>query len=137
MRRALMRRATARLGVLLACGAWAVLPACASARFPTSPPQLASGEVPHQWAMMTAQRYEFTPTELHVKAGTFVTLTLTALDGTHGFSLGDWGIDVRLDENQPVTVEFFAPTPGTYVFTCSHLCGIGHFGMSGAVVVDP
>ena len=86
---------------------------------------------------MTAQRYEFDPGELHVEAGTLVTLTITSLDDVHGFGLPDWDIDVRLEPDQPVTVEFFAPEAGTYEFRCTHFCGMGHFGMSGRLVVDP
>ena len=114
-----------------------LLSGCASGRFADSLQGVDRATVPHQVVSMTAERYDFAPEEVHVKAGTLVTLTITSLDDVHGFDLPDWGIDVRLEPDDPVTVEFFAPEPGTYDFRCSHFCGMGHFGMSGRIVVEP
>jgi len=58
------------------------------------------------------------------------------LDGIHGVSLPDYGIDVSLPERQPVKVRFYAATKGEHRFTCSHLCGIGHFWMGGKIVAE-
>jgi len=130
--------AAARIALALAAALAGLLPAaCSSARFARSSEGLDRAALPHQSVAMTAQRYEFDPSELHVKSGTLVTLTITALDGVHGFDLPDWGIDVRLEPDEPVTVEFFTPEPGTYDFRCSHFCGTGHFGMTGHLVVEP
>jgi cytochrome c oxidase subunit II len=85
---------------------------------------------------MQAKRYEFIPEVVKVKAGTLVTLKITALDGTHGFALGAFGIDERIEEGETKVIEFYASTPGEYSFRCSHLCGIGHLGMTGKLVVD-
>jgi heme/copper-type cytochrome/quinol oxidase subunit 2 len=128
-------RATIRIAAAVLAG---VLPtACSSARFAGSLEGLDRASAPHQTVSMTAERYDFDPAELHVKAGTLVTLTITALDDVHGFRLADWDIDVRLEPDVPVTVEFYAATPGSYDFQCSHFCGLGHFGMSGTLVVEP
>jgi cytochrome c oxidase subunit 2 len=113
------------------------LAGCSSPRFADAAQRIDRTAVPHQTVAMTAERYVFEPEEVHVKAGTLVTLTITALDGEHGFELSDWDIDVSLEPNEPVTVEFFAPQPGTYEFHCSHFCGMGHFGMNGRLVVEP
>lgn len=113
------------------------LAGCAGSQ--TSPPLpegLNLDSVPKQVVHMTAERYTFTPEEIHVKAGTLVTLEITAMDGTHGFALGDFGIDVSLPEKHPVTVQFYAPQKGEHDFSCSHICGIGHFGMNGKILVE-
>ena len=132
------RRSLPAALVLVAALASALAPAgCSSARFADAAQAIDRAAVPHQEVSMTAERYDFDPAELHVKAGTLVTLTITSLDDVHGFELPDWGIDVRLEPEEPVTVEFFAPEAGTYDFRCSHFCGMGHFGMTGRLVVDP
>lgn len=120
-------------GVVLAIA----LTGCAgSQKYPPLPEGVNAETVPNQVVQMTAERYAFTPEEVHVKAGTMVTLEITALDGTHGISLGDFGIDVSLPEKQPVSVRFYAQHKGEHSFSCSHICGIGHFGMNGKIVVE-
>jgi heme/copper-type cytochrome/quinol oxidase subunit 2 len=107
-----------------------------TAQFAAIPPDLDRTKVQHVTMDIKAQRYEFIPDVIRVKAGTLVTLRVTAVDGTHGFALGDFGIDELLEEGQVKVIEFYAPRLGEYGFHCSHLCGIGHFGMSGRVVVE-
>ena len=107
-----------------------------TAQFPAVPPGLDRATVPHVTMDVSAQRYEFIPDVIRVKAGTLVTLRITAVDGTHGFALGDFGIDELLAEGQVKVIEFYAPRPGEFGFHCSHLCGIGHFGMGGRIVVE-
>lgn len=85
---------------------------------------------------MTAERYHYTPEEIHVPRGTLVTFKIRALDGTHGFKLGAFGIDQEIQENETRSITFYAAEKGEYGFHCSHLCGIGHLGMTGKVVVE-
>ena len=115
--------------LLQACG-------CGSAQqFTAIPPDLDRDSVPHQTIDMTAEDFHFTPEELHVAEGTLVTLRITA-DGTHGFSLGAFGIDERLEDGQTTVIEFYAGHKGEYGFRCSHFCGIGHLGMTGTLVIE-
>ena len=131
------RRPAGAAALAIALGAAAALPGCMSGRFAGTLQGVDKATLPHQTFTMTAEKYDFDPEELHVQTGSLVTLTITALDDVHGFDLPDWDIDVRLDPDKPVTVEFFAPEPGTYEFHCSHFCGMGHFGMNGRIVVEP
>jgi cytochrome c oxidase subunit II len=113
------------------------LAGCAgSQKYPPLPEGLDPETVPKQSVQMSAERYKFTPEEIHVKAGTLVTLEITSLDGTHGISIGDFGIDVSLPEKAVTSVRFFAPQKGEHSFSCSHFCGIGHFGMNGKIIVE-
>jgi len=103
---------------------------------------------------LTAKKYEYSPSPVHVKAGTKVQLKITATDHDHGFKIADvpdgsepngkpglvfpsaqecW----QLKKGETTTIEFFAQTAGTYTFKCCHTCGLGHRGMKGQIIVDP
>ncbi len=122
--------------IFLIASATLILGCGTSQEFVAVPPGLDRAAVPHKVIDMQAKRYEFIPEVVRVKAGTLVTLKITALEGTHGFALGAFGIDERLDENQTKVIEFYASKPGEYGFRCSHLCGLGHLGMKGKVIVE-
>jgi cytochrome c oxidase subunit II len=103
---------------------------------------------------MTAKKYEFSPSPVHVKAGSKVQLKITTLDRKHGFKIeaypdgsdkkGDPGLVFSskedcfvIDKDAPAVVEFVAKTPGTYSFKCCVHCGLGHGGMKGQLIVEP
>ena len=108
----------------------------ASKQFVAIPSNLDRNAVPHQEIAVTAQDYRFVPEEIRVHQGTLVTLRITAIEGTHGFALGAFGIEEMLDEGTTVRVEFYAAEKGEYSFRCSHFCGWGHFGMTGKLIID-
>lgn len=102
---------------------------------------------------VTAKKYEFSPSPIHVKAGTKVQLKITAIDHDHGFALtglpegakkGDKpGLVVsspqdcvQLKKGKTTVIEFVAQTPGTYPFHCCHVCGLGHKKMKSEIIVD-
>ena len=114
--------------VILGCGA--------SQQFVALPPDLDRTAVHAQVIEMQAQHYEFIPEVVKVKVGTLVNLRITALDGIHGFALGAFGIDERIEEGETKTIEFYASKAGEYSFHCSHFCGLGHLGMNGKVIVE-
>lgn len=105
---------------------------------------------------MTAKKYDFSPSVVHVKAGATIVLKITATDRSHGFEIPtvpdgspkDAGAGLvlaqpagnncyRLEKGQPVSVEIEAKTPGTYTFKCCVHCGLGHGRMKGELIVDP
>jgi len=108
----------------------------ASQQFTAVPASVDREKVPHETIEMTAEHFHFTPEVVKVKQGSLVTIKLRAIDGTHGFKLGAFGIDERLEENQTKVIEFYAGEKGEYGFKCSHFCGIGHLGMNGRIVVE-
>jgi len=119
-------------GMFLLC-----LTGCGSSQqFTAIPSTLNKDSVPHQSIEMTAEHFHFTPEEIRVKSGTLVTVRVTAIDGTHGFKLGAFGIDETIEEGETKMVEFYAGTKGEYSFKCSHFCGIGHLGMNGKLIVE-
>src|ERR1700757_460608 len=102
---------------------------------------------------MTAKKYEYSASPVHVKVGTKVQLKITAIDHDHGFKIGSvpdgsssadksglvftseqecW----QLKKGETTLIEFLPQTPGTYTFKCCHTCGLGHKGMKGQIVVE-
>lgn len=103
---------------------------------------------------ITAKKYEYSASPVHVKVGSKVQLKITAIDHDHGFKIGNvpdgasstdktglvftseqecW----QLKKGETTMIEFVAQTPGTYSFKCCHTCGLGHKGMKGQIVVEP
>src|SRR5512135_3234843 len=87
----------------------ALLTSCAGSRqFVAVPSSVDRSHVPTQTIAMTAERFHFTPETIHVKAGTLVSIAVTAKDGTHGFALPAFGIDEKIGEGETKTIEFYA-----------------------------
>jgi cytochrome c oxidase subunit 2 len=102
---------------------------------------------------ITAKKYEYSVSPVHVKAGTKVQLKITATDHDHGFKIGTVPDDAmpkdtagliftsaqdcwQLKKGETTTIEFLAQTPGTYTFKCCHTCGLGHKGMKGQIIAE-
>src|SRR5215469_1343075 len=102
---------------------------------------------------LTAKKYEYSQSAVHVKAGTKVQFKITATDHDHGFKISPvpdgaasgskpglvfaspqdcW----ELKKGQTTVIEFLAQTPGTYSFRCCHFCGMGHKGMKSQLIVE-
>jgi heme/copper-type cytochrome/quinol oxidase subunit 2 len=103
---------------------------------------------------MTARKYRFDPSPVHVKRGMKVELRITAIDHNHGFKINIYpdGADAKgapgllfttpkdcwkIKKGQVMTIEFVAQTAGSYPFKCCAFCGFGHMGMKGLLIVDP
>jgi len=105
---------------------------------------------------MTARKYEFSPSRVHVKLGMKVQLRIIAIDRDHGFTImrdpaGDdssphpglvftssAGSDGwRLKKGTETMIEFVAKARGAYEFNCSLVCGLHHGRMKGQLIVDP
>ena len=92
---------------------------------------------------LTAKKYEYSSSPVHVKNGTKVQLKITATDhdgavpkGANGLIFSSAQECWQLKKGETTTIEFLAQTPGTYTFKCCHTCGLGHRGMKGQIVVD-
>ncbi len=110
----------------------------------TSPPQIIE---------VSAKKYEFTPSEIHVKKGARVELKVHSEDETHGVKLDAFPEGAKdkskpgllfdpPNENGKVTkgvdqvVDFVAQEPGTYDFKCAKVCGLSHGKMKGKLIVE-
>jgi len=85
---------------------------------------------------VTLRKYEFSPGTLRVKKGEQVRLVMAAADHDHGFKLDDFNINQKIPKGTTVVVEFTADKAGTFQFHCSSVCGLGHRGMKGILVVE-
>jgi cytochrome c oxidase subunit II len=103
-------------------------------------PRLVSGATanrrPDVTLEMSARKFDFEPPEVRVKQGQLVELRIVATDRKHGFELKQFGIRTELLEGQPVTVRFVANERGQFGFRCDVLCGLGHLGMKGKLIVE-
>ena len=84
---------------------------------------------------ITAKQFQFDPATIEVSKGDKVRLLITSQDVPHGFSIVEYGINVRLDTGKTATVEFTADKQGTFTAFCSVFCGSGHSGMKGKLIV--
>jgi cytochrome c oxidase subunit II len=134
------------LPALVAIGLW-------SAIVFSHPKPVSARNAGPQVIEVTAKKYEYSPAPIHVKSGTNILLKITATDHDHGFSIltdadgpgpdSSAGLVFtspedcwQLKKGETTTIEFLAQTPGTYSFRCCHVCGFGHRGMKGQLVVD-
>jgi cytochrome c oxidase subunit 2 len=134
------------LPALVAIGLW-------SAIFFLHPKPVSARNASPQVIEVTAKKYEYSPAPIHVKSGANILLKITATDHDHGFSIltvpdgpgpnSSAGLVFtspedcwQLKEGETTTIEFLAQAPGTYSFKCCHVCGFGHRGMKGQLVVD-
>ena len=85
---------------------------------------------------MTAKNWEFDPGTVTVHKGDTVKITLTSADVAHGFALPEYGINQRVEPGKPVVVTFVADKSGEFGFRCSVMCGGGHRGMTGKLIVE-
>ena len=102
---------------------------------------------------MSAKKYEFSGSPIHIKKGTKVQLKVTSTDREHGVKLSvvaDGAPSnsapglivtcpqecVKVKKGETQTIEFVAQTPGTYSFKCCVDCGMGHHHMKGQIIVD-
>ena len=117
-----------------------VVPACvrvASAATPTVTSNSANPTAPAEHVFkVTAKKFEFTPSVIHLKLNTPVVIELTALDRRHGFAVPDLHIDEEITPGKPTLVHLIPDKVGTYAFHCSLFCGDGHEDMVGQIVIE-
>jgi len=99
---------------------------------------LAAGEAkaPGKVVRITAKKFEFNPSEIHLKAGEPVVFEVTALDRTHGFSIPKLKLRVDVTTSAVATVAFTPVEPGTFTFQCDLFCGLHHEDMNGTLYIE-
>ncbi len=86
---------------------------------------------------ITAERFEFWPSEVTVMEGESIVIRLRSDDTLHGFRLVGTGTNVIVPKRGKgsVTATLTGLKPGRYTFECSRLCGAGHNFMRGVLIV--
>ena len=86
---------------------------------------------------VTAERFEFWPSEISIAEGEEVELRIRSDDTLHGFRIVGMGVNLMVPKRgKGEAVARFAGTrPGRYTFECSRMCGAGHNFMRGELIV--
>jgi len=84
---------------------------------------------------VTARNWDFIPDVITAKKGERVTIKLIGESGTHGFSVGQLGINESISPGETKTIELPTDEAGTFNLRCSIPCGFGHGDMTGKVVI--
>jgi cytochrome c oxidase subunit II len=88
-----------------------------------------------QHVSMLAMRFDYLPDTVTVRKGKPVALELSALDRIHGFDAPGLGLRTTIAPGAPTILRFTPEKAGVYNVHCDNLCGDGHEGMSGQIVV--
>jgi cytochrome c oxidase subunit II len=79
---------------------------------------------------VVASRFSFEPSEITVKKGESVTLSLQSKDVTHGLVIEQLHVRVEeLHKGQSSDIVLSPETVGTFEGKCAHFCGKGHGSM--------
>ena len=85
---------------------------------------------------ITARRFAFEPKEVEATVGERLQLIVRSADGVHGLEIKKLKIKKEVPRGgEPVTIDFTAPTEGSFPILCSEYCGDGHKEMSGMLIV--
>ncbi len=84
---------------------------------------------------VTARKFQFTPSEIHIRQGETIVLEVTAIDFVHGFNVP--GMHLRTDLVPGPATQIRIPTDkaGVFEFLCDNFCGSGHEEMHGKLIV--
>jgi cytochrome c oxidase subunit 2 len=94
-----------------------------------------SAESDEQHVSILAMKYDYLPDTITVKKGKPVALELSALDRIHGFDVPGLGLRTDISPGAPVLLRFTPEKAGVYRLHCDNICGDGHAGMAGRIIV--
>ena len=82
-----------------------------------------------------AFQFVFDPETIEVNQGDKVRFIAWSRDVPHGLKIKEFGVEMKLQDSNPQTVEFIADKKGTFTFYCSVPCGANHKEMKGKLIV--
>jgi cytochrome c oxidase subunit 2 len=85
--------------------------------------------------VISAKRFQFTPSEITLKKDEPVILRLTSTDRVHGFLSRPFKIDTDIPPDKTTDIAVTPPTAGNFTIICDHYCGTGHSNMKIKVTV--
>lgn len=90
-----------------------------------------------QEILIKANNWYFEPEEISVKEGARVKIILEGVSGVHAFAIPELGVKSEtVSPGEKKTIEFSADKKGEFSFKCAFLCGEGHSGMIGKLIVE-
>lgn len=87
-------------------------------------------------AVVIAQAWQFTPSEIRVPAGSEVTFYITSQDVIHGFMVPRTRLNGMVIPGRITEMTQSFDEAGEHTIICHEFCGIGHNAMFGKVVVE-
>jgi cytochrome c oxidase subunit II len=84
---------------------------------------------------VVAGRFSFEPSEITIKKGEPVTITVRSKDVTHGLVIESLGVRTEVKKGQAEDVTLVPEEAGTFEGKCAHFCGKGHGSMTFTVHV--
>jgi len=84
---------------------------------------------------LRAEKWSFEPSVITVNKDDLVKLKIKSIDVKHGISIPAFNIESDLNPNEETIIEFKATESGTFTFSCSVQCGLGHNNMKGVLIV--
>ncbi len=84
---------------------------------------------------ISAKRFDYTPSQIFLKAGQPVLLKLTSADRKHGFNIPSMKLRTDVVPGQVSEIRFTPKKAGEIDFFCDVFCGDGHEGMEGKITV--
>ncbi len=104
----------------------------------TSPGALSTSQTQARRVIeITAERFEFWPSEITLEHGEEVELRIHSADTIHGFRIVGTTTNVVIPKRGKgeAVAMFTATTPGRYAIECNRMCGAGHNFMRATLVV--
>jgi len=103
-----------------------------AARTPLPVPSIAPQE---RTFRIDARQFAYSPSELKVNVGDWVTIELVSNDVVHGLYVDGYDVSAEADPGQPATLSFIADKTGSFRFRCNVTCGAMHPFMIGKLTV--
>ena len=104
----------------------------------TSPGATSRSQAPNRRVVeVTAERFEFWPSEIVVTQGEEIELRIKSFDTIHGFHIVGTNTSLIVPKRGKgeAVATFSATTPGRYTIECNRMCGAGHHFMRAMLVV--
>ncbi len=82
-------------------------------------------------------QWRFQPEIIEAPLNSLVRIKIFNEDSySHGFAIAKIGVNEDLPPNKTTVVEFIADKKGEFEFSCSVLCGKGHFEQKGKLIIN-
>jgi cytochrome c oxidase subunit 2 len=79
---------------------------------------------------IVAKRFEYQPSELTLKKGEPVVITIKSADVSHGLHFKELNLQTTIEKGGSSDLSFTPTEAGDFVGHCSVFCGSGHGGMA-------
>ncbi len=104
----------------------------------TPPGAMSRSQAPNPRVIeITAERFEFWPSEIVVTQGEEIELRIKSLDTIHGFHIVGTNTSLIVPKRGKgeAVVTFGATAAGRYTIECNRMCGAGHHFMRATLLV--